>query len=85
MNAEAVKCSTCGNREAFFHRPYSGERLCKACFGKSLEAKVRATITKYGMFKFDDRIAVAVSGGKDSINLLSVLVKMAPFRPKRLL
>ncbi len=43
---------------------------------------MRATITKYGMFKFDDRIAVAVSGGKDSINLLSVLVKMAPFRPK---
>ena len=43
---------------------------------------MRATIAKYRMFKFNDRIAVAVSGGKDSISLLSVLVKMEQFRPK---
>jgi uncharacterized protein (TIGR00269 family) len=34
------------------------------------------------MFHFDDRIAVAVSGGKDSISLLYVLAKMERFRPK---
>jgi uncharacterized protein (TIGR00269 family) len=34
------------------------------------------------MFNFNDRIAVAVSGGKDSISLLQVLVKMERFRPK---
>jgi uncharacterized protein (TIGR00269 family) len=43
---------------------------------------VRATIAKYGMFKFDDKIAVAVSGGKDSISLLHVLAKMERFHPK---
>ena len=43
---------------------------------------MRATIAKYGMFKFNDRIAVAVSGGKDSISLLNILVKMKRFRPK---
>jgi uncharacterized protein (TIGR00269 family) len=43
---------------------------------------VRATIAKYGMFNFNDRIAVAVSGGKDSVSLLHVLVKMERFRPK---
>jgi uncharacterized protein (TIGR00269 family) len=75
-------CSACKRREAFFYRPYSGERLCKKCFGESIEAKVRGSIAKYGMFNFNDRIAVAVSGGKDSISLLHVLAKMERFRPK---
>jgi uncharacterized protein (TIGR00269 family) len=34
------------------------------------------------MFHFNDRIAVAVSGGKDSISLLHVLAKMERFHPK---
>lgn len=75
-------CSACKRREPFYYRPYSGERLCKKCFSESIEAKVRATIAKYGMFNFNDRIAVAVSGGKDSISLLHVLAKMERFRPK---
>ncbi|MCW4044869.1 MAG: TIGR00269 family protein [Candidatus Bathyarchaeota archaeon] len=81
VNVPAL-CSACGQREAFFFRRYSGERLCRKCFAESVEAKVRVTVAKYGMFRFDDRIAVAVSGGKDSISLLRVLVKMERFRPK---
>jgi uncharacterized protein (TIGR00269 family) len=80
--AKAAMCSACKRREAFFFRSYSGERLCRRCFSESIEAKVRGTITRYGMFRFDDRIAVAVSGGKDSISLLHVLAKMEKFRPK---
>jgi uncharacterized protein (TIGR00269 family) len=78
MRANPAKaiCSACKRRDAFFLRSYSGEKLCKKCFVKSIEAKVRATIAKYKMFRFDDRIAVAVSGGKDSISLLHVLTKM---------
>jgi uncharacterized protein (TIGR00269 family) len=34
------------------------------------------------MFDFDDRIAVAVSGGKDSISLLHVLANMERLHPK---
>jgi len=82
MSANAKVCSACKRREAFFYRPYSGERFCRKCFSESIETKVRATIAKYGMFSFNDRIAVAVSGGKDSISLLHVLVKMERFRPK---
>jgi len=69
-------CSICKRKEAFFFRPYSGEKLCKGCFVKSIESKVRATIAKYGMFEFNDRIAVAVSGGKDSVSLLHILSKI---------
>ena len=82
MSPNAGVCTACKRREAFFFRPYSGEKLCKKCFSESVEAKVRATIAKYGMFKFDERIAVAVSGGKDSISLLQVLASMERLHPK---
>jgi len=71
-----LKCSICKKRDAFYVRRYSGERLCRRCFSESIENKVRATISKHNMFRFDDRIAVAVSGGKDSINLLHILSKI---------
>lgn len=82
MSPAASKCSACKRREPFFHRIYSGERLCKHCFCKSIEEKVRATIAKYKMLEFNDRVAVAVSGGKDSISLLTVLAKMERKYPR---
>jgi uncharacterized protein (TIGR00269 family) len=82
VNVAATVCTVCKRRDAFFFRPYSGERLCKKCFVESIEAKVRANIAKYQMFNFDDRIAVAVSGGKDSTSLLHILAKMERLHPK---
>jgi uncharacterized protein (TIGR00269 family) len=34
------------------------------------------------MLDFDDRLAVAVSGGKDSLSLLHILAKLRKYRPK---
>ena len=79
---EPQLCTCCNRKEAFFHRHYSGERLCKKCFCESIEAKVRQTITRYGMLRFDDHLAVAVSGGKDSLVLLYILSKLKKHRPK---
>ncbi|MGB9854428.1 MAG: TIGR00269 family protein [Candidatus Bathyarchaeales archaeon] len=79
---ERAICTICKRKEAFFLRPYSGERLCKRCFVKSIEGKVRATIAKYDMLEFNDRVAVAVSGGKDSVSLLHVLSKIEKDYPK---
>ncbi len=75
-------CTACKTKDAFYHRPYSGETLCKKCFTQSIEAKVRATITRHQMLRFDDRLAVAVSGGKDSVSLLHIMAKIKRFRPK---
>ena len=75
-------CSACKTREAFFHRQYSGERLCKKCFTASIEVKVRSTIIRNHMLNFNDHLAVAVSGGKDSLSLLNILAKMKRSRPK---
>jgi len=82
MNANTAVCTVCKRREAFFFRPYSGEKLCRKCFVKSIEEKVRITIAKYKMLEFDDRIAVAVSGGKDSVSLLHILAKIERDYPK---
>ena len=81
-NVADALCVLCKRRDVFFFRPYSGERLCKKCFVESIEAKVRGTIGKYNMFSFDDRIAVAISGGKDSISLLHILVKTESAHPQ---
>jgi len=75
-------CTICRSREAFFSRQYSGEKLCRRCFARSVENKVRATIAGYNMLEYNDRIAVAVSGGKDSLSLLHILVRIERSFPK---
>lgn len=82
VNASVAVCTVCRRREAFFSRPYSGERLCKTCFARSIEGKTRATVSRYRMLEFDDRVAVAISGGKDSVSLLHVLAKLEWNYPK---
>lgn len=77
-----VKCTICKVREAFYARLYSGEKLCARCFLESIEDKVRATIARHNMFEFNDRIAVAVSGGKDSLSLLHILFRIEKSFPK---
>ncbi len=47
--------------------------LCKECFIRYYEKKVHNIILKHGMLKESKRVAVAVSGGKDSVALLKVM------------
>lgn len=56
-----------------YFREYAGEMLCKKCFLNSIDRKVQRTINKFSMMKFGDHVAVATSGGKDSLVLLSIL------------
>lgn len=73
---EVKSCIKCG-RPAFYYRPYSGEYLCKNCFTNSIKKKVKRTISKYEMFKYGDKIGIAVSGGKDSLTLLKILSEIS--------
>jgi len=73
-------CGRCGGKP-FYTRRYSGETHCAACFRDSIADKAKRTVSKYGMFGTHDRIAVAVSGGKDSLSLLKVLGEL--YLPRR--
>ncbi|MDH4212518.1 MAG: TIGR00269 family protein [Candidatus Thorarchaeota archaeon] len=70
-----VGCSKCGN-PAIYLRRYTSEQLCGSCLIQTTQDRVRRTINKHKMFREDDRIAVAISGGKDSAVLLHVLHKI---------
>ena len=47
--------------------------MCKKCFIESVEYKAKRTLSKFSMIKHGDKVAVAVSGGKDSLALLNIL------------
>ncbi len=71
-----MKCDRCENQIAYT-RKYSGEKLCSKCFSNSIVRKTAKTISKYKMIQNDELVAVAVSGGKDSLALLNIMNKMA--------
>ena len=85
MYTRANTCTICKRRKTFFFRPYSGQSLCQKCFTESIETKIRVTIAKYKMFSYSDKVAVAISGGKDSPGLLNVLAKIQETKPKAFL
>lgn len=74
-------CTACGG-VPLYSRRYSGETLCASCFSDSIVEKTRRTVSKYKMIGQGDSVAVAVSGGKDSLSLLQVLVQL--YLPRRI-
>ncbi len=66
------KCSLCG-RKAVYNRRYAGTLLCDRCLVKSVERRFRQAIAKHKLIGPKERIAVAVSGGKDSTVCLHLL------------
>ena len=69
-------CDRCQN-QAVYTRKYSGEKLCSECFSNSILRKTAKTISKYKMIQNNELVAVAVSGGKDSLALLKIINDMA--------
>jgi uncharacterized protein (TIGR00269 family) len=68
-------CSKC-RRQAVLYQRYSGLHLCKAHFIADFEAKAKRAIRTHRWIVPNDRIAVALSGGKDSSALLYFMKKL---------
>ncbi len=79
---EPVQCTICRHHPAFYRREYEGVNLCKGCFKASLERRVRRTINYWKMLGPEDHVAVAVSGGKDSVTMLMILRKLSARFPR---
>jgi uncharacterized protein (TIGR00269 family) len=58
------------------------EKLCKFHFTQYFENKVLKTIRKFNLIDKEEKLGVAVSGGKDSLTLLSILKKISIQNPK---
>ena len=71
------RCKLCGKPDAEYFLKHARIYLCRDCFIKYFERKVSKTIEKHRMLRDARVVAVAVSGGKDSMNLLKVLRKIA--------
>ena len=70
-----MKCSRCGGTAVINMRQHR-LRLCANHFVEWFVSMTQRTIEKYGMFDLADRVLVAVSGGKDSLALWDVLLRL---------
>jgi len=71
------KCDRC-SKEAKIFLAYGPHWLCKQHFLEFFEKRVRKTINKFKLVKPGEKIAVGVSGGKDSITCLHLLKSIFP-------
>jgi uncharacterized protein (TIGR00269 family) len=69
------KCRKCGNHAIINMRQHKLP-LCKGHFTEWVIEQTRRTIKKHKMFRPDDKILIAVSGGKDSLALWDILHKL---------
>lgn len=70
-----MKCSKCGAKAVINMRQHK-LALCREEYLEWLPAQVQRFIEKYKMFRRDERVLVAVSGGKDSLSLWDILWRL---------
>jgi tRNA-5-methyluridine54 2-sulfurtransferase len=70
-----TRCNTCGEKAAIYMRQHRLP-LCKTHYLDWFVEQTEHAIQKYKMFSHQDRLLVAVSGGKDSLSLWDVLSRL---------
>lgn len=75
-----MKCQKCPKTAVIFQK-YSNAHLCSPHFISDVERRVKRDIRKFKMVAKNERIAAALSGGKDSVALLFLMNKIFHDRP----
>jgi tRNA-5-methyluridine54 2-sulfurtransferase len=70
-----MRCQICGD-VAVINMPQHRLKLCEEHFIAWVERRVARTIEQFEMFAPDARLLVAVSGGKDSLALWEILLRL---------
>lgn len=70
-----MKCKKCGQR-ASVNMPQHNMGLCRAHFLEWVPEQTERFIKKYAMFTREEKVLVAVSGGKDSLSLWDILQRL---------
>src|SRR5690349_23109689 len=70
-----MKCRKCGEKAVINMRQHK-LALCETHFLDWVPEQTQRFIEKYAMFTHADKILVAVSGGKDSLSLWDILVRL---------
>ena len=65
-----MKCRRCGADPAIISLPSHNTGFCESCFRDFFSAQVDRGIRSQKPFTHDDKILVALSGGKDSLSLM---------------
>ncbi|HNX18145.1 MAG TPA: TIGR00269 family protein [Methanoregula sp.] len=78
---ETTPVCACCREPAVMYQAVSGRYLCRTHLIRDVEERVRATIEESGQIHPGDRIAVGLSGGKDSTALLVILSRLLPKWP----
>lgn len=72
VTGKCVKCS----KKAVISLAYGPHRFCSDHFNEFFEKRIRKTLRKHRLIKSGEKIAVGVSGGKDSMLVLHMLNKI---------
>lgn len=70
-----MRCRRCGKKACINMRQHK-LALCKTHFLDWVPEQVERSIRRYHMFTREDRLLVAVSGGKDSLSLWDILLRI---------
>lgn len=70
------RCRICGDTAPVLRLTEFNLKVCEPCFVRFFERRVRRALEKHEMIAEGDRVALALSGGKDSAALLFALRRL---------
>lgn len=70
------RCGICGESRTRILQRHTGRTLCERCFREDLVKRLKDEVSKYSMFTPNERLLLALSGGKDSYVLLDLVMEI---------